>query len=355
MDFIISRDYGGLEMNSLGRIAATLEFQDADRVPVIAQVFGHAATLAGVSIDDYVRDGETLARCQLNALKQYGYDAVFTVMDTSVETESIGSVLQYRRDRYPVIERYALSEDSDWSALTIPDPRQAGRMPEMLKAIKILRREVGDDVLVVGCVLGPFTLTSQLLGLETTLYLAADDPARLEQLMDYATEVIIRFGQAQLQAGAHLPVVFDPSASPAVIPPSFFREFELPRLKRVFQAFEKTGAIANWLHIAGPVRHILPYYPEAGVHIANFDYSVSATEARNILPTVGLDGNIKSLMFVEGTPEDIEAEAGKLLRDFRERGGFILSSGCEIPPESRPENVAAMVNAARNSGEKCQN
>ncbi len=342
-------------MNSLERIAATLEFRAADRVPVIAQVFGHAATLAGVAVDDYVRDGETLARCQINAQKRYGYDAVFSVMDTSVETESIGSVLQYRRDRYPVIERYALTRDSDWNALAIPDPREAGRMPEMLRAIGILRREVGDEVLVVGCTMGPFTLASQLLGLEATLYLAVDEPERLERLMDYATEVIIRFGQAQLQAGAHLPVVFDPSASPAVIPPRFFREFELPRLKRAFQAFAAAGAVANWLHIAGPVSPILPYYPEAGAHIANFDYSVPAAEARNLLPAIGLDGNIKSLMFVEGAPEDIAAEADKLLGAFRERGGFILSSGCEIPPESRPENVAAMVNAVRSSGEKCQN
>ena len=137
-------------MNSLERIGATLKFKDSDRVPVIAQVFGHAATLAGVSLEDYVRDGETLARCQLNALRQYEYDAVFTVMDTSVETESVGSVLRYRRNMYPVIEQYALSKDRDWSALAIPDPQQAGRMPEMLKAIEILRREVGDEVLVVG-------------------------------------------------------------------------------------------------------------------------------------------------------------------------------------------------------------
>ncbi|MGA2224726.1 MAG: uroporphyrinogen decarboxylase family protein [Syntrophobacteraceae bacterium] len=32
---------------------------------------------------------------------------------------------------------------------------------------------------------------------------------------------------------------------------------------------------------------------------------------------------------------------------FSTRGGFILSSGCEIPPGSKPENVAALVCAAR--------
>jgi uroporphyrinogen decarboxylase len=337
-------------MNSLERIAAATAFQTTDRVPVIAQVFGHAATLAGVPLDDYVQDGEILAGCQLAAWKQYGYDAVFSVMDVSVETEACGSVLRYRKNQYPVIERHALSPASDWDAWALPDPERAGRMPEMLKALGILRRELGSDALVVGCILGPFTLATQLLGLETTLYLAIDDPPRLERLMDFATEVIIGYGRAQLRSGAHLPVVFDPAASPAVVPSQFFREFELPRLRRVFRALADEGATANWLHIAGPVETILPYYAKAGVHIANFDYCVNVVEARNLLPSTCLDGNVKSLSFVDESPADIEAKSLELLRVFRDQGGFILSSGCEIPPESRPENVAAMVQAARTAG-----
>jgi uroporphyrinogen decarboxylase len=333
-------------MNSLQRIAATIRFQETDRVPVIAQVFGHAAGLTGVPLDDYVRDGETLARCQLKALHQYRYDAVFSVMDVNVETEAVGSILRYPRNQYPVIERHALSQ-GNWDGLAIPDPKRAGRMPQMLKALAILRHELGDEVAVVGCILGPFTLTTQLLGLERTLYLALDDPSRLAQLMDFATEVVIRFGQAQLQAGAHLPVVFDPSASPAVIPPAFFREFELPRLQRVFQALSEAGALANWLHIAGPVAPILPYYAKAGVDIANFDYMVSTAEARGRLPVTCFDGNIKSLLFVEGTPAEVETEAVNLLHAFCDRRGFILSSGCEIPPEAKPENVAALAKAPR--------
>jgi uroporphyrinogen decarboxylase len=337
-------------MNSLERVAAAIAFQPTDRVPVIAQVFGHAAALADVPLDDYVQNGEILARCQVAAWKRYGYDAVFSVMDVNVETEACGSALRYRKNQYPVIERHALSLESAWDGLAIPDPEQAGRMPEMLKALGILRRELGRDVLVVGCVLGPFTLAAQLLGLETTLYLAIDDPARLERLMDFATDVIIGYGKAQLRAGAHLPVVFDPAASPAVIPSQFFREFEFPRLTRVFHALTDEGAAANWLHIAGPVQSILPYYAKAGVHIANFDYCVSVAEAENRLPTTCLDGNIKSLSFVEASPADIEAESRELLSGFGDRGGFVLSSGCEIPPESRPENIAAMVQAARTTG-----
>ena len=121
-------------MNSIERIKATLGFEKPDRVPVIAQVFGHAATLAGVSLRDYIRDGKLLARCQIQALQRYDYDAVFALMDTSVETEAAGSVLAYPRDQYPYVKSYALSDAEDLGGLLVPDPQRAGRMPELLKA-----------------------------------------------------------------------------------------------------------------------------------------------------------------------------------------------------------------------------
>jgi len=55
---------------------------------------------------------------------------------------------------------------------------------------------------------------------------------------------------------------------------------------------------------------------------------------------------VKPLSFVEDGPDDIEREATRLLRLFDGRGGFILSSGCEIPPDAREANVAALVRAA---------
>jgi uroporphyrinogen decarboxylase len=334
-------------MNSLERIQAALNFGTPDRVPVIAQVFGHAAVLAEVPLGKYVRDGELLARCQLQALARYGYDAVFALMDTGVETEALGSRLTYRADIYPCVERYALADAREMDRLTVPDPRRSGRMPELLKAARLMRRALGNETLIVGCVVGPMTLAMQLLGPEKALFLAVDEPDLFARVLDFAADVAVAFGLAQLEEGAHLPVVFDPSASPAVIPPQFFREFELPRLTRLFTAFKSAGALANWLHIAGPAESILPYYPEAGVDIANLDYCIDPLHARRILPRTCLDGNLKPLSFVEAAPEDIAAESAGLLEMFGSPGGFILSSGCEIPPESRPANVAAMAAAPR--------
>ncbi len=334
-------------MNSLERIKAALNFKQPDRVPVIAQVFGHAAILAGVALGDYARNGELLARCQLQALQFYGYDAVFALMDANVETEATGSILTYRTDQYPVVKSYVLADGTDLNALLLPNPWQAGRMPELLKAVRILRQEVGDSVLVVGCVLGPMTLATQLLGIEAALYLAIDEPEQFAHLLGFATKIAVRFGVAQIEAGAHLPMVFEPSASPDVIPAPFYREFVLPSLNQVFTAFKQAGSAANWLHTAGPVTPILHLYPQARVDLANIDFCVDPLDAMQALPQTCLNGNIKPLAYIEAAPEEIAAESSRLLKLFANRGGFILSSGYEIPPESKPENIAAMVTAAR--------
>jgi uroporphyrinogen decarboxylase len=334
-------------MTSAERIQAVVNFQKTDRVPVIPQVFGHAAALCDIPLVDYIRSGELIAQCQLEALNRYGYDAVFALMDVCVETEAVGSELIYRRDIYPDVKTYALSKDAPVGSLHFPDPEKDGRMPELIKAIKILREKTGGETPVVGCVLGPMTLSIQLAGMETALYAAIDKPDYFEELLDFAVDVTIAFGTAQIEAGSHIPLVFDPSASPAVIPPQFFRELIIPRLKKIFSSFKASGAAANWLHITGQTDAILPIYKEAGVDIANFDYCVDPLTAERLLPEICLDGNIKPLSFVDASPVEIYNKASRLIDGFAGRGGFILSSGCEIPPESKTENIEAMVMAAK--------
>ncbi len=121
----------------------------------------------------------------------------------------------------------------------------------------------------------------------------------------------------------------------------------LPRLTRVLSAFRHAGATLNWLHTAGPTASILPLYVQAGVDLANIDFCVDPLEAMQRLPRTCLNGNLRPLAFVDSQPEEIAEASAALLTLFAERGGFILSSGCEIPLEAKPENIAAMILRAR--------
>jgi len=337
-------------MTSVERILAAVDLKAVDRIPVIAQVFAHAATYGDVSMDEYLHDGQTLAECQIKALKHQGYDAVFALMDLYVETEALGSQLRYFKAQYPHVRKYVLKNKSDINTLKCPDPKKDGRMPELLKAAGILREELAEETLVVGAVAGPMTLVTQLLGLEPALYMAVDETDAFLRLLDFSTEVAIRFGLAQLEAGVHLPVVFDPSSSPGVIPPQFYREFIVPRLKRLFTRLKEAGSVCNWLHTTGNTEQILPYYPEMGVDLANIDYVVDPQKAIKALPETCIDGNLTPLSFVMDSADSITEKAFELLKQFSNRKGFILSSGCEIPYEAKPETVSAMVRSVKEAG-----
>ena len=332
-------------MTGLERILAAVRFEPSDRVPVIPQIFGHAARIAGVALDQYLTDAAVLARCQLAALDRYRGDAVFALLDVNVETEALGSRLRFPKDGYPSVEQHVLDRPSAVAALAVPDPTKAGRMPVLLEAARLLRQELQDRVLVAGCVLGPMTLACQLLGAERALFAAVDEPEAFERLLDFAADVAVSFGQAQLEAGAHICVVFDPSASPAVVPPALFRELLAPRLRLLCQALKRKGSPVSWLHIAGPVEPILPLYPDCGVDIGNIDYCVDPARARAAAPQLCLDGNIRPLAFVDSEPEDIAAACRRVL-DHAD-AGFILSSGCEIPLEARPACVQALVDSVK--------
>lgn len=332
-------------MNSIERIVAAVKFQEHDRVPVAPLVFGHSAILSGVPLSEYLSSGETLAQCQINAINHYGYDAVFATMGVHVEDEALGVTLTRREGLYPWVSNNLSPEDV--LQLPVPDPLRAGRMPEILKADRTLRREVGEQTLVLGLVVGPLTLASQLMGLETTLFLLADNPGKLEEVLDFCVKVIAAYGISQIEAGAHLPLMVEQEATPEIIPPSFFRGNVLPCLKQVFDTFIAAGAAANLLHVSGRTGAILSLYPEAGVHVASIDYPVSLEQAQKDLPQTCLLGNIKPLDFVMAQPDEVETEATRLINIFESRDGFILSSGMEVPLEAKPENLEALVRAAR--------
>jgi uroporphyrinogen decarboxylase len=333
-------------MNGLERIFAAVNFAPADRPAFVPQLFGHAAATGGAALSAYLRDGRLLADCQLREQERYGGDAVFAFMDFGVETEALGSRLKYYDKQYPDVVEYVLAAEGDPASLRLPDPARSGRMPEVLRAAGLLRTALGDSVCVAGALAGPMTLATQLYGTETALYLAVDDPVRFAAALDFATAAALRFGTAQLAAGAHGIVVFDPAASPAVVPATFFRTHLQPRLARLTAGLHAAGARLVWLNIAGPTADILPHYAEIGADIATFDYYVEPATARRLLPRTCLAGNLKSLDFLDPASDRLAASARELAAAFADRGGYILSSGCEIPPEAAAANLIALAEAA---------
>lgn len=63
-----------------------------------------------------------------------------------------------------------------------------------------------------------------------------------------------------------------------------------------------------------------------------------------------LFGDVSASRLVMGSPREVEEYCHKLIEEVGKGGGFILAGGCEIPANSRPENLKAMINSAYKYG-----
>ena len=76
--------------------------------------------------------------------------------------------------------------------------------------------------------------------------------------------------------------------------------------------------------------------------IFHFGNAVDLKTALDIIPSEKLImGNIDPVLFLRGTPEEIESKVQELFRSFSAYDNFMISSGCDIPPSAKWENINA--------------
>jgi uroporphyrinogen decarboxylase len=61
-------------------------------------------------------------------------------------------------------------------------------------------------------------------------------------------------------------------------------------------------------------------------------------------------GNVTPSNLLKNTPDEVDEEARTICEKMGDKKGFILGSGCEVPINTPPENVDALINAARKYG-----
>ena len=93
---------------------------------------------------------------------------------------------------------------------------------------------------------------------------------------------------------------------------------------------------------------ILEDMGSTGARLLELDWKVDMGHARRVLPEdVVIMGNVNpSDPMYLGTPEQVLQQSKAIIEGTGGRG-LILSSGCALGANTKPENVAAMVQAAR--------
>jgi len=104
-------------------------------------------------------------------------------------------------------------------------------------------------------------------------------------------------------------------------------------------------------HICGDTGPIMADFIATGAQVLEVDHK---TDPRVIKETARgracLLGNIDTNLLAFGKPDDVDAACRELIELWKPDSGFILGPGCALGARTPPENIHALVEAAKKYG-----
>jgi hypothetical protein len=133
-------------------------------------------------------------------------------------------------------------------------------------------------------------------------------------------------------------------------PLKVFERFEFTYMKKMVEAFTAAG-LTTVMHFDQDWTLNLPYLLDlpAKTCVCELDSKTDIFKAKEILGNhMCIAGDVPAGLQAYGTPQEMEEYVKKLIDVVGKDTGFILSSGCTVPPDCKFENFKMMIDTARN-------
>lgn len=339
-------------MNSVERVSAAIALEAPDRVPVDLHNFLPAAMAYGRPFSQTFRNGDMLAEAMLEAWREFGHDMILLENGTGCNAEACGAHVTYRDDAAPVADEPILASLDEVDRLEVPNPETTFPMSEVLKATRILAKEIGDKAWIVARAdQGPFDLAAELFGMENLMMaIAMGETEGVNRLLDYTRMVATRYAFALLDAGGRSTSIGEPVSGPGLIAPADYRKYAMPHQRRMANDLKARGGIlAN--HICGDTIPIFEDYLATGAQILEIDHVTDKRRAKDLARhNACLLGTLDTNVITLGTPGAVEGAVREAIEMLAPDSGFILGPGCALGPETPPDNIHALVEAAHEYG-----
>ena len=338
-------------MTGLEKCMSVLEGKKNKEIPVVPQAFLFALGMSGYQMKDVVFSPEKMAKAHQICQQKFGYDGCIIDFDDATIAEACGAKVVFRDDEPAIVDEsdIVLKNLDMIDDLPLPDPYKSGRLPIWLETTSRLVDLIGNEVFIMGRAdQGPFGLACQLRGPQQFMIdLLIEEPERIHKVLEYCRKATTIFAKAMKDTGAHCTSIGDGYASPDLISPDTYNEFVLEHHQKLTKEVQDHG-IPLSIHVCGDTTSIIEDLGKTGASILEMDWKLDFKNAFNLIPSnCTLMGNINPSDLVFAIPEKIYSDTLQLLKNTAGQN-LILSSGCALGRNTKPENVEAMIKAARN-------
>lgn len=325
------------------RLKLVLEGKKADRPPCICP--GGMMNMVTTDLMDrigvYLPEAHTDARKMADLAKAVYEEGCFENYGVpfcmTVEAEEMGAKVDLGSKVYePHVIEYVIDTVSDYRKLTPVDVTK-GRARVVTDAIRLLKEET-EGVPIVGNLTGPVSTASSVMEPVNFYKELRKKNQDAHAYMEFVTDQLIAFGRAQIEAGADVIAISDPSGTGEILGPKYFREFAVTYINKLLEGLGDTPA-GTIVHICGQMSPVYREIDEVKSNALSFDSVVPMKEVRKHLEDRVLMGNVSTYALEFGDP----ARVKMLTQSCVKNGSDIISPACGLGMKSPIVNIQAIL------------
>ncbi len=303
------------------------------------------AHLTGATVRELVTDSEAQFAAIAALLRRYDYPFALTAMDLSVEAETFGAEVVFANNEVPTIKRRLIESTADIATLAIPEVAD-GRGCVQLDTIKKLAAMSSRPRYIVGGMCGPYTLAGRLFGVSEIMELTLLDVDAVHTLLAKTTTYLIKYVKAFKTAGADAVCMAEPAAG--LLWPDGLKEFSSYYVQQIINEVED-DKFRIILHNCGCDVEHLDAILSSGATFLHFGNKIDISTVLAKAPShVVISGNLDPMeFFVSASPARMRQATMALIEQTAGYRNFVLSSGCDIPPDAKLENLDAFHEASK--------
>ncbi len=290
------------------------------------------------TFQESILDPKIAAEITLQPIDRFGFDGAIMFADIMTPLQAMGVDVVF--DPGPKLRPMSLAEIAD-----LPD-LDLDRVDHVAQTLALVRKDVPDDVTVIGFAGAPTTLLAYLLeGSGSKEYLPLrtamhDGAPELDAALEKLSSAMHAYLAMQVGAGAQVVQLFDSWAG--ILPRHLLETRSFPAANATLAELH-----APTIYFAPGAGHALGSMRSVGASAYGVDWRIPIDEAWVKLGMdVAIQGGLDPAILLTD-PDRIQAAVAQLLQQTAGQRGHIVNLGHGIDRHTPLENVAAFVDAVK--------
>ena len=307
----------------------------------LIHITSEGLTSENLNFHEVHHDSQRMAKAAASTFRLTGMPSAALPLDLCAPAEALGAELNYYENSgyqfpQPAKSLFASTKYLNAAYFQSADFSNQGRLPTIYKAIKLLKEDIGRDVVISGIVPGPYTLLLYLLEPGGLFAEMKREPESVQAALDNISAFILQIARAYRYEGADFITVHEMGGSPGFIGPAKFEQFVFPALQNLIAELPKPTVLS----ICGNTNKSMHLLAQTGADAVAVDQVNDLSASRVVLKDTLLFGNIDPVAALWRGDEAAITEA---VRGAKEAGVDAVWPGCDLVPETPIKNLESLL------------